>query len=292
METYENKINHKETCCKLLMERLHAIMYEYDVVNDIMVFSSMKDGGRERRIEDYRRKLSTEDRGAVHPDFFENLLALLMGQNVVAHEFLLDLSEPPQGRFSWYEVVGKAIFDPEGRVTQTVGVFWDITDQKNEIAEFSPFRSEQDPLTGLLNSAGARKAIEDHIAGEWGMQSNALLMLDIKNVMQMNKDMDEKAIDDYVLMRIGCKLKKFFRTTDILAYTESGRFIIFMKDIANDTIVSRKVDMLQKIFSDTDLAFCVPQFSCRIGTAIYPVEGRSYEELIGTVLTKHMIKSD
>jgi diguanylate cyclase (GGDEF)-like protein len=291
MEIYEEKVNHKEACCQLLMERLHAIMYEYDIGNDVMVFSSMKDGGRERRIENYRRKFCTESRGAVHPDFFESLLALLMGQNVVAHEFLLDLSEPPQGRFSWYEVAGKAIFDTAGHIIQTVGVFWDITDQKNEAAEFSQFRSEQDPLTGLLNSDGARKAIEAHIAGQWGMQCNALLMLDINDVKQMN-DAYAKCSDDYVLMRVGRKLRKFFRTTDILAYTQSGRFIIFMKDIANDTIVSRKADMLQKIFSDTDLALYVPNLSCQIGTAIYPVEGRTYEELLGTALGKHTIKSD
>ena len=279
--SYENSIllEHTEICHRLLMERLQATMFDYDVVHDVMVFERAGAPSQRRCIMEYRQKLCSRQRGAVHPDFLERLVALYLGQHVETREFLLDPAEAPQGHYAWYEVAVQPVMDDAGRVVRTVGVFWNI-EARRELGgvDFSRFRSEKDPVTGILNEAGMKKDVAQYLSDQGQELSNAMLILDLRNFSALERR-HGCHWGDQVLLQTAKAIRNMFRTSDTLAHLGKGRFAIFMKDVVDLTVVPHKARQLQDLFAaSTELGgFGV---ACSVGMAVYPIEGRTCEELL------------
>ena len=149
MEKYKTPIaGYENQCVELLLEKLGVVTFDYDIEHDALLLAKARDGMKEKRFEGFCRTLCTENRGMVHPDSAERLVALFRGQTTGVREVLLDMAEAPQGRYSWYEVAVKLLRDETGRVQRTIGILWDIESSMGRMEQsFAHFRSERDSVT-------------------------------------------------------------------------------------------------------------------------------------------------
>lgn len=286
MQCREKQINCEERCLQLLMERLRAIRFDYDIQQDIMNLRIAGTLEQEYRIEDYRKKLCTVNRGAVHPDFLDQLLAVYLGQNMAVQEFLLDPSPRPTGKFSWYEVVAQPVFDEDGRVLHTVGILWNIEERKGQMeTSFTRFRSERDPVTGILNQSGLEKAVAAYLSAQGTEENGALMLVYLTNFASIAETRGN-CWSDPLLVRLCKSIGRLFRAGDLLAHLGSGRFAIFVKDVDMPEIISLKARAIRCLFAEEESEYGSYGLQCKVATAFYPKEGQNYFELFSLASDK------
>lgn len=276
--------DYEEKCYQLLMERLQAITFVYDVKEDVMIFRAIWNHVKETRIEDYRKKICTEQKGYVHPEFKERILALLMGQNVGTQEFLLDPSETPHGNYAWYEIATQPCLDENGRMFKNVGVLWNIEERKGKLENgLRDFRSEKDAITGLLNGKGLEAKMAQYFMCHCISQKNALIVVEAANFQFMQKKAGTLWSDRF-LMEVAGIVKHAFRSTDEVAHLGRGLFAVFMKAIDDVAVVPAKAKRLQLALESGSQD--MEGIDWRLGMSIYPLEGRTYTELLSAVEEK------
>lgn len=263
---------------QMLLKRLSALVYEYDVIKDIMIFINAD--CEKRIIKSYRQKLYRTRRTIVHPDFMDKLSALIAGHSIDTGPILLDLSEKPSGKFYWHEVINKPMLDAEGHVIKTMGIIWKI-DSPYDIDSNQRFRSDQDPVTGLLNERGVKKSIENYLIEDGKELMHAIIKIKLQD-MDPSKYSNIKAdkLNEYALNSLGQQLRNVFRANDLLAYVDDQVFLVFMKNIKTEDIVKIKMDAVARLLENCHMIFCVPKMNYSMGEAIYPVDGNDYNELI------------
>jgi diguanylate cyclase (GGDEF)-like protein len=273
MKPYEKERYH------LLLEQLQAITYEYDIDNDVMVFAEGHKPGSQKQIQQYRKKLCTVNSNTVHPDFLDKLLAIYMGQSIEPQEILLDFKRKGQDQFSWYRIVSKAICDQTGRVVKTFGVLWNIDEALEGEMALLHFRSARDPLTGLYNRPGAEKAISSYFESAESEEVGAILVFNIDQYQKLNETRG-RCFGEQVLISLSREIQQLFRTSDIIAHVDLGQFIILMKNVKDLMIVPRKADKLRHIFDNGTPGHCGVIVPCRVGSAIFPYDGKDYGVLL------------
>lgn len=137
------------------------------------------------------------------------------------------------------------------------------------------FYSEKDPLTGMYN----RRYIEYIFPKlqEQKEQSFAVLLIDVNDFKLINDLLGHKAGDEY-LKNITRQLVKSVEKKDIVARWGGDEFIIFSSKGQNHETVNdiiKKVNYHLKEISTNEL-----EISVSIGTALYPSEGKTLDELI------------
>ena len=162
--------HYQNQCVKLLLQKLGAILFSYELKTDTMSFRLVRGGMQAREIVGFRRTMNAERRLMVHPDFLEQMIAFFSGQNTERDSFLLDMGNPPTGKYSWYKFVIEQENDEYGHLGTVRGVMW-RTDRLHDAAkEGGRFRSELDPVTGVANESGLLKEADRFLAGEEGYQ--------------------------------------------------------------------------------------------------------------------------
>jgi len=152
-------------------------------------------------------------------------------------------------------------------------------DSEKEMASELQEQAKLDSLTKILNANAARKAAEEYLCGCKMDKKCALLIVDLDNFKQIN-DRNGHLFGDAVLVQAAQKIRKLFRSGDIVGRIGGDEFMILMKDISDKEIVKLRCMQLnaslQEIFAgqDTD---CKP--TCSIGVAFLPEHGNTYFQL-------------
>ena len=273
---------YEKQCVGLLLEKLGAVTFDYDIEKDVLLLAKAREGMQERRLEDFCRTLCTEKRGMIHPDSVERLVALLRGQATDAREILLDMAEEPKGRYAWYEIAVKPQRDETGRTVHTLGILWDIESSMGKMEQsFARFRSERDPITGIMNGAGLEKAVQTYLSGHGRDESNVLMVLSFDNMKQLAEQRG-KHWADQLLVRICKAIGSFFRAGDVLAHLGGGQFAVFVKDMERTDVIDMKARAIQTLFETENAQFGDYGLCCRIASSYYPEDGRGFEALLGT----------
>ena len=283
MERYKTPVaGYENQCVELLLEKLGVVTFDYDIEHDVLLLAKARDGMTEKRFESFCRTLCTENRGMVHPDSVERLVALFRGQTTGMREVLLDMAEVPQGRYSWYEVAVKLLRDETGRVQRTIGILWDIESSMGKMEQsFAHFRSERDSVTGILNGAGLEKAVQTYLAGHGRDESNALMVISFGNICQLAEQRG-KHWTDQLLVRICKAVGSFFRAGDVLAHLGDGQFAVFVKDMERTEVMDMKARAIRTLFGGENTQFGGYGLECRIAVSYYPEDGASFHELLET----------
>jgi len=172
------------------------------------------------------------------------------------------------------------IRDAEGKLINHVGVFSDVTDEKQE-AERIRYRASYDALTGLPNRSLLHDRLQQALAKavrEQGML--AVLFLDLDGFKPVNDRLGHLA-GDQLLMAVAERLHGCVRESDTVARLGGDEFVIVLPDVAapeDAAIVAGKV--VQSLQEPFELEKATAQIGTSIGIALFPENGTTSEDLI------------
>jgi len=167
-----------------------------------------------------------------------------------------------------------AICDDNGRVSQYVAVFHDITEMKRQ-EERIKHQAYHDALTGLPNRLLAKDRIEVSLAHvKRGGTKLAVLFLDLDNFKNVNDSLGHDW-GDRLLLQVANRLVAQVREEDTVARLGGDEFLILVAAIGSEVMAVDLCHRLLQSFAspfnvdDTDLFI-----TASIGVAFFPEDGR------------------
>ncbi len=170
------------------------------------------------------------------------------------------------------------VLDDEGAVSHYVGIFSDISEQKESQAHIQRL-AYYDSLTGLPN----RRLLEDRVGqalarDERHHQSLALVFLDLDRFKNVNDSLGHR-VGDQLLVQVAERLRHQLRDEDTVSRLGGDEFILVLPD----TDVAGAVHVAEKIARALALPCQIDQhelsITASLGIAMYPADGTSYEAL-------------
>ncbi len=140
-------------------------------------------------------------------------------------------------------------------------------------------KAETDLLTELLNKISTENKIREYLEGEGRDKTCMMCVLDVDNFKKINDTMGH-AFGDEVLATLGKRIRAEFRVTDIIGRTGGDEFIIFLKDLKDDSVIEREAGRVAGFFKDFTVGtYTKYSPTASIGAAIYPRDGSDYESM-------------
>jgi diguanylate cyclase (GGDEF)-like protein/PAS domain S-box-containing protein len=171
--------------------------------------------------------------------------------------------------------------DKGGEITNCVGVFSDITQQKQSEERLAQL-AFYDPLTGLPNRSLFRERLERACASSERNDGRqfALFFVDLDHFKQVNDTLGHAAGDE-LLTEIGRRMRRAAkRDTDTIARMGGDEFTVILSPISADIDSSR---VAEEIIAQVERPLMIKGqevvIGCSIGIALYPEDGRDLEEL-------------
>ncbi len=142
------------------------------------------------------------------------------------------------------------------------------------------FKAERDPLTKLYNKITSEMLVTATLLDrKYKNTVNALLMIDIDNLKQIN-DMLGHIAGDKIITRLADCIRMVFRESDIQGRVGGDEFIVFMKDITTKANAVKKAQKLCGLYKSVFEQNKIPlEFSCSIGISVYPDDGTTFHAL-------------
>ena len=138
------------------------------------------------------------------------------------------------------------------------------------------YDAEIDGLTGIYNKSTTEKKIKECIMN--GIKG-ILFVIDLDGFKFINDNYSHIA-GDYVLVEFSSKLKKIFRTTDIVGRIGGDEFCVFIKDTNSINLINKKGNKILEILKqEYNYNNNILPVAGSIGISIYPKDGDSYSEI-------------
>lgn len=174
----------------------------------------------------------------------------------------------------WYRVIYNVYRDKTGELTEVIGEFIPIQEQK-ELES----RLELDELTGCLNKTGFQLRATEIIKNSSPMECNILLIIDLDNFKAINDNLGHP-FGDSVLRETGRKLKEIFRSTDCVGRIGGDEFMVFLRAVKDMTVIENRIRQVVKSLDRSyEGKVQVYRTTASIGIAIQNQDGIDYETL-------------
>lgn len=279
--THEKKIQEElrqiERKNQMLIDFCVDITFEYDIEKDHMSFSEkmISFSGLFNEIDNAKKMLI--DEGLVFEGdipVLENFYHDLFEHDSVTAELRFRHAD---GSYHWVKLNGSPLKDKDGNTVKLIGVVSDINKEKEVLKHFMVL-SQLDMLTNVLNKTSTEKHINECIE-VLSDKKHALLMMDIDDFKDIN-DTFGHIIGDSVLKEFTSNIQRIFRTSDIIGRVGGDEFMVFMRDIKDVHIIEKKCKEILNLF-DSGIVENLnnTNLSGSIGIALYPNDGKSYQEL-------------
>lgn len=172
------------------------------------------------------------------------------------------------------------IRDVDGDITNFVGVFSDITREK-EASEKLRHNASHDALTGLPNRALMHDRLDQAIAkASRENMGLSVLFIDLDGFKPVNDTYGHLA-GDQLLQGVASRLRSCIRESDTVARLGGDEFVILSLDATtpeSGLVVAEKVlDVLRVPF---ELDSCTARIGASIGIALYPLNGGTSESVL------------
>jgi diguanylate cyclase (GGDEF)-like protein/PAS domain S-box-containing protein len=174
------------------------------------------------------------------------------------------------------------IRDDEGQVVNHIGVFSDITDEK-QAAEQILYRANFDALTGLPNRALLHDRLSQGLAkSARGTGGLGVLFIDLDGFKPVNDRFGHLA-GDHVLTVLAKRLQSCVRESDTVARLGGDEFVVVLPDMAEPLDAER---VATKILMRAREPFALGRpihrvrVEVSIGIALFPQHGHGAEELL------------
>lgn len=141
-------------------------------------------------------------------------------------------------------------------------------------------KAQKDLLTGLLNKITTQEQIDTHLNQHHEQQMfHALYLIDIDNFKNINDHLGHLQ-GDSVLIEIAECLRRQCSENDIIGRIGGDEFIVFINNTSSKKAIRQKAKELatsfRQFFHEQKKNY---KISASIGIAIYPANGRTFQEL-------------
>lgn len=263
---------------QIIMDQTTDIVFEWNILKDKMVCSS--NWGKRFTNRPLVDKFSEniENGANIYKDdcpIFSNALEdIRRGNPYVQVEVRMEIEEKT---YRWFRIRMTAQFNKEGVPIKAVGVIIDIDEQKKNSQKLYE-EAKRDTLTNLYNKGTAKSLVEDYLKVSKDCRG-ALLIIDVDDFKMVNDTMGH-LFGDAFLMEITSGMKKLFRESDVVGRIGGDEFIVFIKDIFDINVASQKAEEIVDTFKQVKIQESWERrVSCSIGISLYPLHGKSFEEL-------------
>ena len=199
---------------------------------------------------------------------------VMSGEDVKSAEFRL-LSRA--GTYIWYSVHSSLFCDSVGQPTRLIVIFTDIDRQKRENLDLRR-KAEHDLLTGLYNSVTTATLISEIIGRSAPEDRHALFVIDIDNFKKINDSLGHLS-GDRLIAQTADQIRALFRDGDVVGRVGGDEFVAFMEH-ADSAAVLKKAEILNRAIGSIRLGGkSSAPVSGSVGVALYPCDGKSYDEL-------------
>ncbi|RDE18765.1 diguanylate cyclase [Motiliproteus coralliicola] len=189
------------------------------------------------------------------------------------------------------------LIDQGQRSNELVGIFTDVTERKRQ-EQLLEQLANQDTLTELLNRRSFKQRVEQKIerAGRHPDTRLALLFIDLDLFKEVNDSFGHE-IGDQLLIEIAGRIRRCLRAYDTVGHTGfeeaadttgalvgrvgGDEFTVAIDELTGQQDLERVVQrLLEQIEQPLVLARQQVAVTASIGVAIFPEDGRSYDDLI------------
>ncbi len=184
------------------------------------------------------------------------------------------------GHEVWVLTNAHYLRDGEGRVIGIEGTTRDITERRRSEARIE-FLAHHDPLTELPNRLLLRDRLERAIAqGERTDTRVALLFVDLDRFKTVNDSLGHP-VGDRLLREAAQRLCECVREMDTVGRHGGDEFLIVLTELRDNDAVTR---VAEYVLAAMSVPFSLDghdvAISCSVGVAIFPADGRNFDELL------------
>lgn len=173
-----------------------------------------------------------------------------------------------------------SICDDEGRVSNYIGIFSDISSMKRN-QETIEHLSQYDPLTDLPNRLLLIERLEQALKhAKRTEKSCALVMLDLDRFKHINESYGH-GIGDRLICAVADNLRQVVRDDDTLARVGGDEFVLLFEDIEDIDRLGFMIERIQQALAKPiELPDQVVNMTASMGICLYPEDGSNASELM------------
>ncbi|MDR0963570.1 MAG: GGDEF domain-containing protein, partial [Clostridium sp.] len=266
----------ERTKYQFLADLTNEIIIDYDVEVDTITFSEtgVKELGLPASIEKFTQNLHLI---TVLPELNLNRLLDKVANSTPVYPIVREQVEltTPTGNTVWYEIILRSMWSQDivPRMKGVIGKLVNIQEHRIELLRLES-QDVRDSLTNLFNHMAAQKMMQVYMDSR-KTKMGACLYLDFDNFKQLN-DCSGRSNADQVLCNFAQIISSNIRSDDIAARIGGDEFMIFLKDISNDTVVTRQLD---RLFQALQAALNEQNCSISVGVSLFPKDGTDVKTL-------------
>lgn len=254
-------------------------IFEYDIAKDRMNITKNVGGTNEENLRfDHISKEAKLQRHVLYADW-EELDRFVdeckIGRPILEAQMRL---RDHKADYLWYQFKARTLFDKNDEPVSVIGTMENIDDRKRMELRIAD-ENMRDPLTKLYESNHARELMSEFLSTQEGTEYAGLLLIDVDDYSMLIEKMGATFADE-VLKSMATDLDEIFYTSDVLGRVGGDQFIILMKNIKKIPDIEKKMqeiqDVVHKTYSEAEMRFAT---TVTIGASVFPVDGRTYEEL-------------
>jgi len=172
-----------------------------------------------------------------------------------------------------------AVKDIEGKVSNYVAIFKDITLQKNSEDRLEKL-AYYDVLTGLPNRALFKNRLAHELKlADRHKQQIALMFIDLDRFKHVNDTLGHEA-GDQLLIEVAHRLSGCVRESDTVARLGGDEFIVILADIAQPSIVAQMAEkIISRLQDAVEIGDKLAFVGASIGIGIFPEDGSDAVQL-------------
>lgn len=269
---------------EIVSELSDDVIYEYDVARDTLHLFSTRFGEnpdiRRNKIVVEHCKSTLDPGGFVHPDDRERyaadtrLLSQAKPEPGTEHDayayvyrlrpvFFFDGRKGERDAYVHQRVLGRRIYDGEGRLVKYVGKIVDVSGEY-ELLE----QSSTDALTRAYNRSYLQSRLREYCASKQPDVSYACLLADVDCFKSVNDQFGHLVGDDLLTSFVDTA-RALFRTSDVVARLGGDEFMVFMRDVYDPRVVMGRSEALIAAFRSTAAARGLPHdVSLSVGVVV------------------------